>query len=97
MKLKYKFDGYDYDYETGNDVLDLLFELFKDEYGLDHVTAKYIVDDFKLWNDLEEVIGEKYMDEIKEHYKEEAREEFEEDRKFNKDPEGFYGVSRRYD
>ena len=97
MKLKYKFEGYDYDYETGNDVLDLLFDMFKEEYGLEHVQAKYIVDDFKLWNDLEDIIGDKYMDAIKEHYEQEAYDEFLEDREYDKDPEGYYGVSRRYD
>lgn len=81
MKLKYNFDGYEHEYEP-DDILDILFELFKDEYGLDHATAKYIVDDFKLWNDLEDIIGEKYKEEIKEHYEEEAREDFEEAKEY---------------
>lgn len=81
MKIKYNFDGYEHEFEP-NDILDILFELFKDEYGLDHVTAKYIVDDFKIWDILEEVIGEKYKEEIKKHYEEEAREDFEEAREY---------------
>lgn len=97
MKLKYNFDGYDYEYETGNNVLDVLFGLFKEEYGLNHTQAKYIVDDFEMWDLLEEVIGEKYMDALLEHYEDEAREEFEEDRDYDKDKEGYYGVSRRWD
>jgi hypothetical protein len=81
MKLKYNFDGYEHEYEPDN-ILDLLFELFKDEYSLNHITAKYIVDDFKLWDDLEDIIGEKYIDEIKEHFEDEAREDFEEAREY---------------
>ena len=81
MKLKYNFDGYEHEYEP-DDILDILFELFKDEYGLDHITAKYIVDDFKLWDDLEDIIGDKYKEEITEHYEEQAREDFEEAKEY---------------
>lgn len=97
MKLKYEFDGYDYEYEPSDNIINLLFDLFKEEYGLSHVQAKYIVDDFQMWDLLEDVIGEKYMDALLEHYEEEAREQFEEDREYDKDPEGYYGTSRRYD
>ena len=121
MKLKYEFDGYDYEYEPSDNIINLLFDLFKEEYGLEHVQAKYIVDDFQMrknkedlnsscydnksdLNDrrnnddvLEDVIGEKYMDALLEHYEEEAREQFEEDRECDKDTEGYYGTSRRYD
>ena len=97
MKLKYEFDGYDYEYEPSDNIINLLFDLFKEEYGLEHVQAKYIVDDFQMWDLLEDVIGEKYMDALLEHYEEEAREQFEEDRECDKDTEGYYGTSRRYD
>lgn len=97
MKIKYKFDGYDYEYETDGEELDLLLDIFKEYYGVNHITAKDIICDFSLWDVLEEVLAERYMDRIMDYFEDEAREQFEEDREYDKDKEGFYGVSRYYD
>lgn len=96
MKLKYEFDGYDYEYEP-DDLCDALEYLFRAEYGLTRVQCKAIIDDFNLWDDLEEKFGEAKKEELKEWYEDKAREQFEEDREYDKDTEGFYGTSRRYD
>lgn len=93
MKLKYKFDGYDYEYEP-NDLCDALEYLFKNKYGLTIIQARDIIKELNLWDDLEEKFGESKKEEITEWYENEAREQFEEDREYDKDKEGFYGVSR---
>lgn len=92
MRLKYKFDGYDYDYETDID-WEITRDLFSKEFGINKTTAKNIISEFHLWTELEE----RYEEEITKHYEDEAREQFEEDREYDKDPEDYYGVSRRYD
>jgi hypothetical protein len=92
MLLKYNFEGYDYEYEADFDY-DIIVDFFAEDFGIDRNKAKTIIKEFSLWEELEEY----YKEQIKEYYEEEAMDQFEEDREYDKDPEGFYGVSRRYD
>lgn len=92
MELKYKFDEYDYEYETDVD-WEITRDEFAKEFGLDKTTAKNIIVEFHLWEELEE----RYEEYITEYYEDDAYEQFLEDRACDNDPDDFYGVSRRYD
>ena len=92
MKLKYEFDGYDYDYEPDIDY-DIIVDYFAKDFGIDRNKAKMIIREFSLWEELEEY----YEGYLTDYYENEAYEQYLEDREYDKDTEGFYGVSRRYD
>lgn len=95
MRLKYKFvykrEEYPYEYDVDVDS-DILIDEFSKEFGINKIASKNIIKEFALWECLEE----SYEEQITEYYEEEAREQFEEDMDYNSDPEGYYGVSRRY-
>lgn len=89
--LVYEFDGeefeYDVDYEN---IYALLEQRFSYDYGISINKARDIIDDFGLWENLEE-IHEPY---ILECYEDDARNMYEDNREYNKDPYSYYGVSR---
>lgn len=94
MKLKYKFDDNDYEYEINDKIKneELLYYFMK-EFNIIRSVAEDIIDEFELWKKLEE----RYEDDLTSDYYDEAFEQYKEDEKYDKDPEDFYGVSRKYD
>lgn len=90
MKLKYKFDNNDYEYEIKDEEV---LKHFMKEFDIIRSVAKEIVNEFELLKKLEE----RYEDDLTNDYYDEAYEQYKEDKKFDKDPEDFYGVSRKYD
>lgn len=89
--LSYEFDGVDFEYDVDyEDVYDALITKFMDDYGVISIVAKNIIDDYNLWDDLEE-IHEDYLLEL---FEDDARNEYEDSREYNKDPYSYYGVSR---
>ena len=90
MKLKYKFDNNDYEYEIKDEEV---LKHFMKEFDIIRSVAKEIVNELELLKKLEE----RYEDDLTNDYYDEAYEHYKEDKKFDKDPEDFYGVSRKYD
>lgn len=90
MKLKYKFDNNDYEYEIKDEEV---LKHFMKEFDIIRSVAKEIVNELELLKKLEE----RYEDDLTNDYYDEAYEQYKEDKKFDKDPEDFYGVSRKYD
>ena len=70
-----------YEFEVSlEDLQNALYEIFSDVYGIPLESAKNIVDEFDLYDQLEEC----FEDEIKEYFEEEAMEEwrqYEEDKR----------------
>ena len=87
----YEFDDEEFEYDVGyNKIHDILVELFMKDYGLSLITARNIIDDYELYEALEE-IHEDYLYEL---FEEDAREQFEDNREYRNDPYSYYGVSR---
>lgn len=76
-----EFHEDEYEFEISlEDLQDALYEIFSDVYGIPLESAKNIVDEFDLYDQLEEC----FEDEIKEYFEEEAMEEwqqYEEDKR----------------
>ena len=89
MKLKYWFDGCEYEYEADNSC-SVIEEIFSEDYGLTITQSKNIIDDLELYDQLEEL----YEDKLKDWFEREAREQYEDDKEYDEDPDSFYGVSR---
>lgn len=90
MILRYKFEDNIYEYEIDDDEV---VEQFMREFGTSKVASKDIIDEFDLWDELQE----RYEYDLTVAYEDEAFEQYKEDIKYDKDPEDFYGVSRKYD
>ena len=87
----YEFDGVEFEYEVDyKNVHDVLEKKFMDDYGLTPNVARNIIDDYGLWEALEE----NHKDYLLELFEDDARNEYEENREYNKDPYSYYGVSR---
>lgn len=76
-----EFHEEEYEFEVSTDDLyEAIYELFADAYDISKDSAKNIVDEFDLYDQLEEL----FEDEIKEYFEEEAMEEwrqYEEDKR----------------
>lgn len=76
-----EFHENEYEFEVSlEDLQNALYEIFSDVYGIPLESAKSIVDEFDLYDQLEEC----FEDEIKEYFEEEAMEEwrqYEEDKR----------------
>lgn len=92
MIIKYVFDNDDFEYEV-DDINEAMIDEFMSEFKVSKLAAREIIYELELEEDLQE----RYENSIEEHYKDEAYEQYITDKEYEKDPEGFYGVSRRYD
>ena len=89
--LVYEFDGVEFEYDVDyENIYDVLEKKFMDDYGLTPNVARNIIDDYNLWDDLEE-IHEEYLLEV---FEDDARNQYEDSSEYNKDPYSYYGVSR---
>ena len=76
-----EFHEEEYEFEVSlEDLQEALYEIFAEEYNISVESAKNIVDEFDLYDQLEEC----FEDEIKDYFEEEAMEEwqqYEEDKR----------------
>ena len=89
--LVYEFDGVDFEYDVDyGEIYEVLIDKFMKDYGVNYVGAKGIIDDYSLWETLEE----EHEDYLLEVFEDDARKSFEDSREYEKDPYSYYGVSR---
>lgn len=92
MKITYEFEtkhGSDeFEYEA-DDVYEVIEECFRKEFGTNLIQTREIIDEFGLWDELED----KYEDQIKEYYEDEAYEMYKDQKEYESDPYSYYGVS----
>ena len=87
----YEFDGVDFEYDVDyGQIYEILIDKFMKDYGISYVAAKDIIDDYGLWEALEET----HEDYLLELFEDDARNQYEDSREYEKDPYSYYGVSR---
>ena len=89
--FSYEFDGVDFEYDVDyGEIYEVLIDKFMKDYGISYVAAKDIIDDYSLWEALEET----HEDYLLELFEDDARNQYEDSREYEKDPYSYYGVSR---
>lgn len=93
MKITYEFEtkhGSDKFEYYADDTSEIIEQCFRKEFGTNLTQTREIIDEFGLWEELEE----KYEEQIKKYYEEEAYEMYKDQCEYESDPYSYYGVSR---
>ena len=91
IELIYEFDGDDYEYNADySDACDVLTQEFAKDYGISEEAAKRIIDDYDLWESLEDC----YNDVLLEYFEDEAYDAYLDGKDYSNDPYSYYGVNR---
>ena len=77
-----------FEYDVG-DTSKVVEQCFMNEFGTTLIQTREIIDEFNLWEELEE----RYEDEIKEYFRDEACEAYADSKEYESDPYSYYGVS----
>lgn len=89
-EIYYDFDDNEFLYEADEYRLNEYIEtLFENEYSVTKEQAQRIIENFDLYESLEEI----YEEQIKDFFEDLAYEEYVDSCEYRKDPLGYYGIS----